>query len=98
MDYRQVLQTGTVLDGKYRIERVIGSGGFGITYEAFDIGLAAPVAIRNITRPNSAFAMPRTAFVPARSGIGKFSIVCCRAFCGKRARSTNSSIRQSSAF
>jgi serine/threonine protein kinase len=46
MDYRQVLQTGTVLDGKYRIERVIGSGGFGITYEAFDIGLAAPVAIK----------------------------------------------------
>jgi serine/threonine protein kinase len=46
MDYRQVLQTGTVLDGKYRIERVIGSGGFGITYEAFDIGLASPVAIK----------------------------------------------------
>ncbi len=46
MDYRQVLQTGTVLDGKYRIERVIGSGGFGITYEAFDLGLAAPVAIK----------------------------------------------------
>ena len=46
MDYRQVLQTGTVLDGKYRIERVIGSGGFGITYEAFDIGLAAPVAVK----------------------------------------------------
>jgi serine/threonine protein kinase len=46
MDYRQVLQTGTVLDGKYRIERVIGSGGFGITYEAFDLGLAASVAIK----------------------------------------------------
>lgn len=46
MDYRQVLQTGTVLDGKYRIEHVIGSGGFGITYEAYDVGLAAPVAIK----------------------------------------------------
>ncbi|MEZ5857259.1 MAG: protein kinase [Hyphomicrobiaceae bacterium] len=46
MDYREVLQTGTVLDRKYRVDRVIGAGGFGITYQAFDIGLAAPVAIK----------------------------------------------------
>ncbi len=46
MDYREVLQTGTMLDRKYRVDRVIGAGGFGITYQAFDIGLAAPVAIK----------------------------------------------------
>jgi serine/threonine protein kinase len=46
MDYRQTLPPRTVLDGKYRIERVLGAGGFGITYEAFDVRLAATVAIK----------------------------------------------------
>jgi serine/threonine protein kinase len=46
MDYRRTLQSGTILDGKYRIERVLGSGGFGITYEAYDLGLAASVAVK----------------------------------------------------
>jgi serine/threonine protein kinase len=35
-----------VLDGSYRITRVVGSGGFGITYEAEDINLATQVAIK----------------------------------------------------
>ncbi len=46
MDYREVLPRDTFLDGKYRIERVLGAGGFGITYEAVDIGLDMPVAIK----------------------------------------------------
>ncbi|MGD9802880.1 MAG: protein kinase, partial [Hyphomicrobiaceae bacterium] len=40
------MKAQTVLDRKYRIDRVIGAGGFGITYQAFDLGLAAPVAIK----------------------------------------------------
>jgi hypothetical protein len=36
----------TVLDGSYRIARVVGSGGFGITYEAEDINLGTMVAIK----------------------------------------------------
>lgn len=46
MDDRIALPKGTVLEGDYRIERVIGSGGFGITYEADDIALAARVAVK----------------------------------------------------
>jgi serine/threonine protein kinase len=43
---RLELPKGTLLDGSYRIERVIGSGGFGITYEADDVKLHTKIAIK----------------------------------------------------
>ena len=46
MDDRVVLPVNTVLDNAYRIVRVVGSGGFGITYEAEDIKLNARIAIK----------------------------------------------------
>ena len=46
MDSRLGLPINTVLDGSYRIERVVGSGGFGITYEAEDVNLGTAVAIK----------------------------------------------------
>ena len=45
-DSRKVLPTRMILDGSYRILRVVGSGGFGITYEAEDINLDTMVAIK----------------------------------------------------
>jgi serine/threonine protein kinase len=46
LDNRLVLPVGTVLDAGYRIMRVVGSGGFGITYEAEDINLGTTVALK----------------------------------------------------
>ncbi|MGQ0672089.1 MAG: protein kinase domain-containing protein [Hyphomicrobium sp.] len=40
------LQNGTELVGDYRIDRVLGAGGFGITYLADEIALARPVTIK----------------------------------------------------
>lgn len=40
------LQPGTLLEERYRIERVIGEGGFGITYEAVNEKIEMTVAIK----------------------------------------------------
>jgi serine/threonine protein kinase len=46
VDGRVALPKGILLDSSYRIERVIGSGGFGVTYQAEDVNLATKVAIK----------------------------------------------------
>lgn len=46
MSNRPPLRRLTRLDGKYRIERQVGAGGFGITYQAVDELLGIAVAIK----------------------------------------------------
>ena len=46
MDNRSSLPVDTVVDGSYRIRRIVGSGGFGITYEAEDLSLSTRVALK----------------------------------------------------
>ena len=40
------LRTGTLLNNRYQIERVLGHGGFGITYAAQDQTLQVRVAVK----------------------------------------------------
>ncbi|MFN9109751.1 MAG: serine/threonine protein kinase, partial [Bacteroidota bacterium] len=42
------LPSGTLLHNRYRIESVIGQGGFGITYKAIDESLKRPVCIKEL--------------------------------------------------
>ncbi len=69
------LPSGSALgEGRYRIDRVLGRGGFGITYAATDLRLERPVAVKELfpegaRRDGAAIAIPRyeaAAFARAR--------------------------------
>jgi serine/threonine protein kinase len=46
MDHREQLPIGAELVGDYRIDSVLGQGGFGVTYKAWHLALDAVVAIK----------------------------------------------------
>ena len=52
MTRTDVLQSGSVLAGRYRIEAQIGQGGFGTVFRALQLPLERPVAVK-VLLPNS---------------------------------------------
>ena len=42
---------GTAIEGKYRIDRAIGEGGFGVVYRGHHLGFDAPIAVKCLKMP-----------------------------------------------
>lgn len=66
-NYPLALPKGTVLGGQYVIERVLGQGGFGITYQAVDHKTGKNVAVKEFF-PDSMAARTTATMVSAFSG------------------------------
>jgi len=48
------LSTGQILNNRYRIEDLLGQGGFGAVYQAWDINFEVPCAVKENTESNEA--------------------------------------------
>ena len=66
--YPLALKPGSVLNGQYIIGRVLGQGGFGVTYLALDHNLGVKVAIKEFLPESMATRLPGTTLVSAYSG------------------------------
>jgi serine/threonine-protein kinase len=68
---------GQVIDGRYRIQQVVGQGGFGVVYRAFHLLLDGPVAIKLLKMPADADAPTREALVASFKREGRILFELC---------------------
>ena len=72
-DYPSALQAGTELNGRYIVGRVLGQGGFGITYLAWDMKLQAKVAVKEFMPNDIATRIGTTVSVAMKSKSEEFT-------------------------
>src|SRR5262245_10096721 len=53
---------GATIDGKYRVESVVGEGGFGVVYRGHHLGFDEPVAVKCLKIPRELSGEARAAF------------------------------------
>lgn len=51
-DEQDSIASGDVIDGRFRVERVVGRGGMGVVYQALHLQLREPVAVK-VLRPSA---------------------------------------------
>lgn len=73
---------GATLDGKYRIDAVVGEGGFGIVYRAHHLGFDQTVAIKCLRLPKTLTAAERDRFRETFLGEGRLLHQLSRANAG----------------
>ena len=71
--YPVALRAGTVLNGRYIVGRVLGQGGFGITYLAWDESLRARVAVKEYMPNDMAARVGTTVSVAMKSRAEDFT-------------------------
>ena len=71
--YPVALRAGTLLNGRYLIGRVLGQGGFGITYLAYDQSLKARVAVKEYMPNDMAARVGTTVSVAMKSRAEDFA-------------------------
>ena len=75
-EYTNALPSGTRLD-TYQIERVLGVGGFGVTYLARDLNLGKTYAIKELLPDGIAVRQAGEATVKAKSSGNCLSVTRC---------------------
>jgi serine/threonine-protein kinase len=70
---------GATIDCKYRIDEVVGEGGFGVVYRAFHTGFKAPIAVKVLKEPEGLAAAAREKFLAAFENEGALLFQLARA-------------------
>ena len=66
--YPTALRENTVLAGKYSVGRVLGKGGFGVTYLCYDLTRDKKVAVKEYMPDSLSYRAPGTTSVSSYDG------------------------------